>query len=223
MRILKATVCLCAVLSTAQRPRLSTCPSDMVLARPGVCIDRYEWPNKKGARPSLAQSAVSYELGPLTNAEDFCAYNDKRTCTRSEWVAACRGAGGSDFPYGKKYEAGKCNVEKKWRSVNPYKVMTRDQTELNRLDQSEPSGSRDECISSSGAADMVGNAEEWVRCDNGQEAREPWYQETRWCLVGGFWADPRSSCTYVITKHVPDWHYYETGFRCCLDISNSEK
>lgn len=187
----------------------------MVLARPGVCIDRYEWPNKKHQKPRLAQSAVQYVNGPLESAEDFCAYYGKRSCTRAEWMDACRSADGGDFPYGKKYKAGACNVDKRWRSVDPYKVMVRQEQELSRLDQSEPSGAYEECVSASGAVDMVGNAEEWVRCDRGQPDL---VLGGRWCLVGGYWADTRSSCSYVITKHAPDWHYYETGFRCCLDL-----
>ncbi len=209
----KVVLLICAGLSLASTQKAS-CPDDMVVARPGVCIDRYEWPNKKGGKPRLAQSAVQYTLGPIENAEDFCAYYGKRSCTRSEWVAACRGPGGSKFPYGDKYEAGKCNVEKKWRSLDATKVMRRDSKELARLDQSEPAGSRDECTGESGASDMVGNAEEWVRCDVGQED----HFGVKWCLVGGYWSDPRSSCTYVITKHAPDWHYYQSSFRCCLDM-----
>lgn len=211
----KALIVTCAsfMLASAQRP---VCPDDMVVARPGVCIDRYEYKRLGGDHPRLAQSAVwvTGELGVVNDAETLCALQGKRTCTRREWVDACRGPGGSRYPYGPKYLPGKCNVEKAWRSVDALKVMKRDEQELQRLDQSEPVGSMEGCVSPSGAADMVGNAEEWVRCDNGQEDDAG----TRWCLVGGYWADARSSCTYVIRKHAPDWHYYETGFRCCLDM-----
>lgn len=210
----KALLLICASMSlaSAQKP---ACPDDMVVARPGVCIDRYEWPNKKGEKPRLVQSGTQQTLGPIENAEDFCAYYQKRTCTRKDWVAACRGPEGSKFPYGNTYVPGKCNVEKQWRSVNPVKVAQRSPKELARLDQSEPAGSRESCVSPSGAADMVGNAEEWVRCDKGQEDHLGF---SRWCLVGGYWADPRSSCTYVITTHIPEWYYYQTGFRCCKDM-----
>lgn len=215
----KVSLLVFAGLTLAAYPAESQkaeCPSDMVVARPGVCIDRYEWPNKKGERPLLAQSAVQEHDGPITNAEDRCAYHGKRTCTRRDWVAACQGPDGFKYPYGQKYKAGACNTDKQWRDVNATKVMKRDAKELARLDQSEASGSMEECVSPSGAADMIGNAEEWVRCDAGQEDYRG--LGVRWCLVGGYWADPRSTCSYVITKHVPEWHYYETGFRCCLDM-----
>lgn len=210
----KVMLLVCASLSLASTQK-AECPDDMVVARPGVCIDRYEWPNKKGIRPRLAQSAVwvTGERGVVNDAETLCALQDKRTCTRKEWVSACSGPEGARYPYGPKYQAGRCNVEKVWRSVDARKVMNRDEAELGRLNQSETSGSSD-CESPSGATDMVGNAEEWVRCDRGQEDD----RGTKWCLVGGYWADARSSCTYVITKHAPDWHYYETGFRCCKDM-----
>lgn len=212
----KALILICASQVLASSPK-TLCPDDMIVARPGVCIDRYEWPNKKGEKPRLAQSGTPFEAGPIDDAETACAASGKRTCTRREWIAACQGPEGSKLPYGATYQAGKCNVDKQWRSVNPVKVAQRNPKELARLDQSEPAGSRDECVSSSGAADMVGNAEEWVRCDQGQEDYRGEHG-SRWCLVGGYWADSRSSCTYVVTKHVPEWHYYQTGFRCCLDM-----
>jgi len=182
----------------------------MVVARVGVCIDKYEYPNQAGTRPRVAMDALVEENGPVYDAWTLCAVQGKRTCTRREWMSACRGSEGSNLPYGgKKPQAGKCNTDKQWRYVDQRKVEIRNTKELARLDQSEPSGSFPECVSAAGAYDMVGNAEEWVRCDAGVEG---------WCLVGGYWADSRSSCSYVITKHVPDWHYYETGFRCCKDM-----
>lgn len=214
MRKALLLVCASMLLASTTSP---VCPEDMVVARPGVCIDRYEWPNKKGVKPRLAQSATDYSTGPgpINSAEDFCAYYGKRTCSRKEWVAACLGPEGAKLPYGNAHQPGKCNVDKQWRSVNPVKVEQRSAKELARLDQSEPAGSREECVSASGASDMVGNAEEWVRCDKGQEDVMGF---SRWCLVGGYWSDTRSSCTYVVTKHVPEWHYYQTGFRCCKDM-----
>ncbi len=193
------------MLAPAQR---SVCPDDMVVARPGVCIDKYEYSSRDDGRPDLAMSAVMEQTGPVYDAENLCALKGKRTCTRREWVDACVGSDDVKKP------PGKCNTDKQWRSVDARKVMLRDEEELARLDQSVPSGSLEECVSPSGAYDMVGNAEEWVRCDRGQEDA----RGTKWCLVGGYWAEARSSCTYVITKHAPDWHYYQTGFRCCSDL-----
>lgn len=209
----KISLLVCAALAMGSAPKKG-CPDDMVRARPGVCIDRYEYSNVRGAKPQLGYSAVFADSGPVWDAENVCENHGKRTCTRSEWVAACQGPGGSKFPYGQKYVAGKCNTDQRWRTPDPAKVEKRDEAELARLDQSAPAGSFEECVSESGAYDMVGNAEEWVRCDAGQEDENG----TKWCLVGGYWAATTSSCTYVITKHAPMWHYYETSFRCCLDM-----
>lgn len=186
------------------------CPSDMVVAREGVCIDRYEWPNKKGVRPLVYASGTDdprYENDPITEAELLCATVKKRVCTKNEWQYAC----GDKYPYGVTFEPGACNTDKTFRKVDEYKVDHYDKKELERLDQSAPAGSYPGCRSPSGAYDMVGNAEEWVRCSEGLYG---------WCLMGRYWADPKSSCTYVVTKHHPRWHFYETGFRCCKDMKN---
>ena len=210
MRRLKAVVCLCSLLSVAPAAGPG-CPSDMVVARSGVCIDRYEWPNKEGARPLVGASGVIEEDGPLYDAELLCQMAGKRVCTRSEWVGACSGPGGAKYPYGTKYDPAACNTERLWRKPDMVKVARRNEREMNRLDQSAPAGSFSKCVSPSGAYDMVGNAEEWVRCDNG---------EFGWCLVGGYWASAQSSCSYHIVKHAPNWHYFETSFRCCKDMEN---
>ena len=197
----KVVLLTCAGLSLASTQK-APCPADMVVARPGVCIDRYEYSSRDDGRPDIAMSGVLEQSGPLYDAENLCALKGKRTCTRREWVSACTGSDGVKKP------VGKCNTDKQWRHVDARKVLLRDEEELARLDQSAPVGSFEECVSPSGAYDMVGNAEEWVRCDAGVEG---------WCLVGGYWADARSSCSYMITKHVPNWHYYQSSFRCCKD------
>lgn len=205
----KATLLVCASLTMASASK-SRCPDDMVVARVGVCIDRYEYSSQDDGRPDVAMTGIMERTGPVYDAWTLCALQGKRTCTRREWMAACTGPDGSKLPYGgKKPQAGKCNTGKQWRAVDQVKVARRDVKELARLNQSAVTGSFSECVSPAGAYDMVGNVDEWVRCDAGVEG---------WCLVGGYWADERSSCSHVITNHAPDWHYYETGFRCCLDM-----
>lgn len=187
------------------------CPSDMVLAKPGVCIDKYEWPGIPDQRPSLAVSGLPEADGPIVDAEGSCLASGKRSCRLDEWVAACRGVDGARYPYGARYDAEACNTNKLWRTFDNKKVWTRDSDELRRLDQSAPVGSFPRCVSAAGAYDMVGNAEEWVRCDEGKFG---------WCLAGGYWAHPQS-CTEAIVIHSPYWHLYETGFRCCKDVETT--
>lgn len=202
-------VCLFAILLThAARSQLASCPEDMVVAREGVCIDRYEWPNKKGVRPLVYATGLEDDRWHEVNeASLLCATVHKRVCTKTEWQHAC----GERYPYGDKFDPTACNTEKRFRKVDEAKVDKYDKKELARLDQSEPAGSYEKCRSPSGAYDMVGNAEEWVHCDEGTFG---------WCLMGRHWADNRGSCRFVVTKHHPRWHYYSTGFRCCLSVEN---
>ena len=193
------------------------CPADMVQVSDTVCIDRFEWPNRKGQRPLIAASAVAetedLEAGLIMDGERLCKQRNKRLCYVDEWVSACLGPEDAKFPFGNtlpRYapgdNSGLCNYDKRFRNVDEYKVFKRDRDELSRLNQSEPSGSRQSCVSSSGAYDMMGNVEEWVRTRSGSYA-----------LAGRFWAEPWS-CYSLSYLHAPNWHYYQSGFRCCLDI-----
>ena len=182
----------------------------MVPTGMGTCIDVHEWQNPKTGRPLIGASALPEleEDSIDESADTLCRSAGKRTCTRDEWVSAC--SAGEKFPYGSKYVPGECNDDKWWKTVDETKVARRDPKELSRLDGSEPSGSHPECESPSGAMDMVGNVEEWVRCPEGKFG---------WCLVGGYWASHGSkSCDSAIVIHAPRWHYYQTGFRCCSEM-----
>jgi formylglycine-generating enzyme len=192
------------------------CPVDMVLAKPGVCIDKYEWIGFNMTRPAKPYLAFSGRPEPDGNplvwdAEGSCQMQKKRVCTLTEWVAACRGPGGSKYPYGDKYDPTACNTDKLSMKFNEGRIWRRDEEELGRLDQSEPVGSFARCVSAVGAYDMVGNAEEWVRCANGKFG---------WCLAGGFWSHPQS-CNEAIVVHSPYWHWFSTSFRCCKDMENT--
>ena len=190
------------------------CPSGMVAVTSSVCIDKYEWIGfnmTPPARPFMAFSGKPEPDGSpfVHDAEATCQMQQKRVCTLQEWQAACRGPGASKYPYGDTYDPGACNTNKTWRSFDEVKVWRRDEAELRKLDQSDPVGFNRRCISAAGAYDMIGNAEEWVRCDHGKYG---------WCLAGGFWAHPQT-CNDAIIVHSPYWHFYQTSFRCCADLS----
>ena len=195
------------------------CPANMVKATKNVCIDKFEWPNIPGEKPMLGISGIAElrdeEKGIVMNAEKLCQSVGKRVCSAKEWIAACEGSQHNKYPFREdlpKYtpgdNTGLCNYDKKYRAVHEYKVFIRDEQEMNYLDQSEPAGSRKDCVSQNGAWDMMGNAEEWVRCKNGNEG---------WCLASRFWAEPRS-CKALVTSHSPRWHYYNSSHRCCFTI-----
>ncbi len=112
------------------------CAKDMEQVQVGemdFCVDRYEWPNRRGVIP---RSYVS-----LYQAMDSCFSAGKRLCTAEEWAVACSGPYSWKYPYGQGYE--------------PYACGTHDSVVA-------PSGSRPECRSFFGLFDMAGNLLEWT-------------------------------------------------------------
>ncbi len=98
-----------------------------------ACIDRFEFPGA-GAVPR-----TGVDLG---GARAACAQKGKRLCTRSEWRRAC----GFTYPYGKEYDATRCNTAGDDGTPRPL----------------VGAGTKKGCMSPSGAFDMVGNAAEWT-------------------------------------------------------------
>lgn len=125
--------------------RAALCPDGMAAVetdKGAFCVDRYEWPNKKGAEP----------LGYINwyMAYDSCRTINKRLCTASEWEAACAGRKDLAYPYGDAYEVRACNTESSG---------------------SAPSGAFVECRSFAGAYDMSGNLREWTDTKNAKNPR----------------------------------------------------
>jgi hypothetical protein len=112
------------------------CPDGMEYVSAGAsrfCIDRYEWPNKKGAVP---RSFIS-----LYQATDSCVSVRKHLCNSDEWTLACTGPYGWRYPYGAAYESHAC--------------VTQDTA-------ARPSGTKAECRGYFGVFDMAGNLAEWT-------------------------------------------------------------
>jgi PKD repeat protein len=118
------------------------CPAQMVSltleSGATFCIDKYEWPNISGERPTASVSWVQAKM--------FCMDAGKRLCTQEEWVTACRGMKKTVYPYGPKYEQGRCPAEG---------------------DASHKSGRFPRCGEEGGPQDMVGNVWEWVEDKRG--------------------------------------------------------
>jgi hypothetical protein len=126
------------------------CPSDMEYIKIGsleFCIDRYEWPNRKGVVP---QSYIS-----VYHAMDSCYSAGKRLCSADEWTMACSGPYSWPYPYGQKYEH--------------YACATADTTVA-------ISGSKPECRGFFDVYDMSGNLAEWTST-RAQENRNFYYVE----------------------------------------------
>jgi formylglycine-generating enzyme len=167
------------------------------------CMDRYEWPNKLGAKPVVMKTW--YE------AADSCKAVGKRLCGDSEWTLACEGQERLPYPYGYERTEGACNVDKPHPDVNEKAManpMTRD-AEVARLWQGEASGSRESCVSPYGAFDMTGNVDEWVVNESGVPYKSG--------LKGGYWGPVRNRCRPMTTAHYEQFVFYQIGFRCCAD------
>jgi sulfatase modifying factor 1 len=182
--------------------------------RIAFCIDRYEYPNRKGAHPVWMLDW--YE------AQATCESRGKRLCWASEWTAACEGPAHTPFPYGHERDHRACNIDNFF--IDPMRPGPHSQfffyskvkdvalRELSRLDQSVPSGSMETCKSGFGVYDMTGNVDEWVVND------EPTRDKSAWAgLKGGAWGHVRSQCRPMTTSHEPEFRYYFVGFRCCRD------
>lgn len=191
---------LCHEFAPGQR-----CPGDQHKKR--FCVDRYEYPNKKGAHPPVMVSAY--------DAAGLCAEQGKRMCFESEWTAACEGPEHLPFPYGLERSKAHCNIDNPYIHPDIDKVHHSSDAvrgpELTRLDQSVPSGSMETCKSGFGVYDLTGNFDEWVMTDR-VRGKGGWA-----ALKGGAWGHVRNACRPVTTSHVPHWSYYFISFRCCKD------
>jgi hypothetical protein len=179
-----------------------------------ACVDRYEYPNKKGAHPVW--------MVDWSQSQATCESKGKRLCMASEWTAACEGPEHTPFPYGWERDHDKCNMDSFY--IDPRKPAPRAQfffyskdpdvafKELSRLDQSVPSGSMETCKSGFGVYDLPGNVDEWVRNDG------PPHEKSMYAgLKGGAWGHVRSQCRPETFSHEPEFTYYFVGFRCCRD------
>lgn len=171
-----------------------------------ACMDRYEWPNQEGSLPVVMLDYVQ--------ASSACRTVGKRLCTEFEWELACEGAETRPFPYGWRSSPSACNTDKPYRTVSEAKLASSSasvrERETARLWQGEPSGSRAQCVSPMGVADMVGNVEEWVTT-----SRREWAYPSS--LKGGYWSKPWAGCRGTNDSHGPQFRFYEVGFRCCRD------
>ncbi len=188
------------------------CPSTMVRAG-RFCIDRYEAPNRRGAKPLVMQSA--------NDANEWCSDHHKRMCTEDEWISACQGEERRTYPYGNEHVDGRCNDDKPWQKVDEAVLAKWPSPEAKAhakdIYQATPSGSKHKCASESGARDMTGNVEEWVVRTRDHANDFPYI------LIGCYWSGcyggNKPTCHSTNNAHGPSFRFYETGFRCCKDAA----
>jgi serine/threonine protein kinase len=103
-------------------------------------IDRFEFPNQKGAKPAVR---VSWK-----QAEEVCAQAGKRLCTDVEWEKACKGPQNFVYSYGDAFDAATCGEN---------------------IDQPYLIGEREACKSGYGVYDISGGVREWTTTQPGDK------------------------------------------------------
>ncbi|MBL8743021.1 MAG: SUMF1/EgtB/PvdO family nonheme iron enzyme [Myxococcales bacterium] len=167
-------------------------------------------------RATSRKGVVPQAYASGKDASIACKNAGKRLCTRDEWRQACRGEQDRDFPYGEKYEEGKCNIV---RELHPGVVLWEDPT-INHTDPRfnlvpgkrgpllRVTGATPTCASKWGddaIYDMNGNVDEWIDDPEGT-------------FVGGFYArGKKDGCQSKVENHVFTYADYSTGVRCCRD------
>lgn len=172
------------------------------------CIDKFEFPNKKGVLPRDWLSFVQ--------AQQLAAAEGKRLCTQSEWTFAALGPDNHPIPYGDGFHRSHaCNIDRHIADVSligdqVMKVSNPDSDVAQKLrSQLVPSGSMEDCKSDFGVYDMVGNIDEWVINESGK----PYVSG----LMSGHQYGIRNRSRAITTAHGPSFSWYETGFRACLN------
>lgn len=168
------------------------------------CIDRYEYPNKKGVRPEV--------MNNFYHAQVLCAQQDKRICTETEWTMACEGPEYKPYPYGYVRDATKCNGDRPYGNPSKEKLWKRDAAEIERLWQGVVSGSQPQCVSDYGVYDLPGNADELAASERFDDRK---YDNV---TTGGPWyKGVRNQCRPKIYDHDEGFQYYYLSFRCCKE------
>jgi len=166
--------------------------------------------SKKGVVPQAYASAKDATLA--------CKNAGKRLCSKDEWRQACRGEQDRDFPYGDKYQDGKCNIV---RELHPGVVLWADPS-INHTDPRfnlvpgkkgpllRVTGATPSCASEwegDAVYDMNGNVDEWIDDPEGT-------------FLGGFYArGKKDGCQSSVENHVFSYADYSTGVRCCKDAT----
>lgn len=178
---------------------------DMPTQPMSFCIDRFEYPNRKGAYPIIL--VTWYE------ARDICKSAGKRLCTEDEWTFACEGEQATPYPNGYVRDPEACLNDRPWRQFHGEAFIPRGgraaMLELDHLWQGQPSGSRPLCRSHFGVYDMTGNIDEWTRSSIPGERPS--------VLKGGYWGPVRTRCRPATKAHDEGHMFYQQGLRCCAD------
>jgi len=176
------------------------------------CIDKYEWPNKKGQVP---QDWMTWY-----DAKKAVESVGKRLCTAREWTLAAEGPNMHPLPYGDGFHRNQmCNIDNHMpKGMDVFKSRTpNDETSQELRSLLVPSGSKPDCHSDYGVYDMAGNIDEFVVNEGGTTCVN---KSTGNCisgLKGGHVWHVRQAARPMTTAHGEGFGWYETGTRACKD------
>jgi formylglycine-generating enzyme len=169
------------------------------------CVDRFEYPNRKGANPIIA---VTWH-----EAVALCEERGARLCTEDEWTFACEGEDARPYPTGFDRDTKACVIDRPWRLFDERLLAVRDSAfaigEIDFVWQGEASGSHPLCRSPFGVYDTTGNVDEWTR-----STQREGYQSV---FKGGYWGPVRARCRAATRAHNEEFYFYQQSFRCCAD------
>ena len=169
------------------------------------CIDRFEYPNRKGEYPIIV--VTWHEAGAL------CEARGKRLCTEDEWTFACEGEEAMPYPTATSATRRRASSTGRGslRRAPPRRARQRDAIgEIDYALAGRALAARSpRCRSPFGVYDMTGNVDEWTRSSQ----REGYAS----ILKGGYWGPVRTRCRPATRAHDEDFFFYQQGFRCCAD------
>jgi formylglycine-generating enzyme required for sulfatase activity len=208
---------------------------EVTVERYAACYDAGEcemhfddWDNTDGLtwdQPGFEKHPVNY--ASWFSAQTFCAWEDKRLCTDSEWEKAARGADGRVYPWGNNCSPNEWNVSCSAKDVPPTWEMGITTSDVGQ----HPDGR-----SPYGVHNMAGNVCEWVgdvfdryygfspdSLDNPQgPAPNPYDTEETRRVRGGsvhqWWDKIDQMRTTYGRAERPDYRGRHIGFRCCQDL-----
>ena len=162
------------------------------------CIDQYEFPNKKGVKPTIK---VSWE-----EAVGLCAQQGKRLCSEQEWEAACRGSALRRYSYGNTMESERCNTG----SEQPQNLL-------------KESGSFADCHSPEGVYDLNGSLSEWTSSSwthFNPQSKEAFKESWKVLRGGTMWSDTHygQDCNSRHGHNPQSWRNIDDGLRCCKGL-----
>jgi formylglycine-generating enzyme required for sulfatase activity len=227
-----------------------------------TCIDRHEAhllceqadgtvaPHPPHLRPPAGRYLAASSAGTKPQAfisqleaAAACENAGKRLCKLTEWYRACTGRAKMIYPYGPRFEAGRCNVGKKHLLSALHGASPKNWTYAHFNDPELArtpgflalTGEYAGCASAEGAHDLVGNLHEWVadRVDHTLPSKLPvpaiiqrriGRHVGNGIFMGGFFSTTNEhgdGCTFTTAAHDPRYHDYSTGFRCCQDAAST--